>query len=337
MPTPGILRAVAWLVPTLLAFGAVAGLWLTRRKRLFLGLLLTAVALDVVRILWWPGANELVEAARAGNVSKVKRCLWQGCEPDLPEEHTLGPFAGVGGRSVGRTPLTAAATLQVMRVLLDYGASPNVKDGLGHPPLIIAMSMPGGQSAAAIELMLDRGADPNLGIDETLGPPLGSRPAETSYPPLLHAVEQGEPLVVRLLLDHGATVTRALSTGWTALHLAAQSERPEIAAMLLDRGASLHGANPVPGSWDVSVDPWTWVAINTQGWTALHVAAARGSARVAQLLLDRGADVNALDTAGMTPLAVARLLKRPELERLLESRGGVIKPRSGIPTSARPG
>ncbi|MGH9420462.1 MAG: ankyrin repeat domain-containing protein, partial [Thermoanaerobaculia bacterium] len=64
---------------------------------------------------------------------------------------------------------------------------------------------------------------------------------------------------------------------------------------LLDLGVpvdavSLHG------------DPYFGVARNS---TALHVAAWRARHETVQLLIDRGAEVNALDAAGSTPLQLA--------------------------------
>jgi ankyrin repeat protein len=47
-------------------------------------------------------------------------------------------------------------------------------------------------------------------------------------------------------------------------------------------------------------------AANNAGDTALHAAAALGMNNVIQVLVDNGADLNAKNKAGRTPLAVAR-------------------------------
>ncbi len=57
------------------------------------------------------------------------------------------------------------------------------------------------------------------------------------------------------------------------------------------------------------------------GMTALHLSAIEGHVDVAALLLDRGADPNALAPGAMTPLHFAAMLARPELAGLLVRRG----------------
>lgn len=64
------------------------------------------------------------------------------------------------------------------------------------------------------------------------------------------------------------------------------------------------------------------------GYTALHRAADRGRAEVAEYLLGRGADVNAADGAGWTPLHVAARAGRLDVVKLLVSRGADVGART---------
>jgi len=59
-------------------------------------------------------------------------------------------------------------------------------------------------------------------------------------------------------------------------------------------GNVLHGTPTVPRH-----------AKNSNGWTALHLAAEYGREEVMQLLLDKGSDVAAKDTSGRTALDLA--------------------------------
>ena len=56
--------------------------------------------------------------------------------------------------------------------------------------------------------------------------------------------------------------------------------------------------------------------------TPLHYAAANGHKEIAELLIEKGADVKAKDEGGKTPLDVAIQLKRTELADLLRKHGG---------------
>ena len=53
------------------------------------------------------------------------------------------------------------------------------------------------------------------------------------------------------------------------------------------------------------------------GWTALHYAAGYGFFELVALLIEKGADLNARDDAGKTPLQVAIEMKQDKVVELL--------------------
>ena len=59
-----------------------------------------------------------------------------------------------------------------------------------------------------------------------------------------------------------------------------------------------------------------------KGYTLLHAAARDGNPTVAQLLLGQGADVNALNKDGETPLDVAERMGHEDVARILRDAGG---------------
>ena len=61
---------------------------------------------------------------------------------------------------------------------------------------------------------------------------------------------------------------------------------------------------------------------NEYGITPLHVAASRGDTAAAETLIDNGADVNAKDVIGSTPLFLATLNDHTDTAKLLIERGG---------------
>ncbi len=65
-------------------------------------------------------------------------------------------------------------------------------------------------------------------------------------------------------------------------------------------------------------------AVERRKWTPLHTAVKSGKVQVAELLLDRGANVNAVDNLDMTPLHFALKYNREELVRLLLDRGANV-------------
>ncbi|MDC0065918.1 ankyrin repeat domain-containing protein, partial [Verrucomicrobia bacterium] len=59
-----------------------------------------------------------------------------------------------------------------------------------------------------------------------------------------------------------------------------------------------------------------------EGWTPLFVAVGDGYKKIIELLIANGADVNAKDDVGDTPLDMAIGLEQPETVDLLRKHGG---------------
>lgn len=61
--------------------------------------------------------------------------------------------------------------------------------------------------------------------------------------------------------------------------------------------------------------------VNRLGWTPLHYAASKAQVDTARMLIERGAIINAPGPDGTTPLMMAALSGKPEMVRLLLSKG----------------
>nr|XP_045234942.1 B-cell lymphoma 3 protein isoform X2 [Macaca fascicularis] len=106
--------------------------------------------------------------------------------------------------------------------------------------------------------------------------------------PLHLAVITTLPSVVRLLVTAGASPMALDRHGQTAAHLACEHRSPTCLRALLD--------SAVPGTLDLE-------ARNYDGLTALHVAVNTECQETVQLLLERGADIDAVDIkSGRSPL-----------------------------------
>jgi hypothetical protein len=123
---------------------------------------------------------------------------------------------------------------------------------------------------------------------------------------------RGRTDAVRALLAAGANVDAADNRGatplWTAadcwINVAAGAGHNDVVGALLAAGANPDGAS----------------AVGTRAMRPLHAAIRYGRLAAVTLLLDAGADVNALYDSYTTPLAHATT---PEMRALLVARGGV--------------
>ncbi len=118
------------------------------------------------------------------------------------------------------------------------------------------------------------------------------------------ALNRGCTDAVRLLIEHGATVSGRIRIDGTLLHMAAGRGYTEIARLILDK------------------KPETIDAIDEQGSTPLHVAAMGGREPIVRLLMERRPGlVNAKNGEGDTPLHLAALSGHAEIVALLLEKG----------------
>ena len=128
--------------------------------------------------------------------------------------------------------------LALIRLRLQAGDSPNVRDAAGRTPLMYAVDA---GSTAAVRLLLASGTDPNArdlnGIT-----------------PLIEAAHRGRSNSAQLLIRAGANVNLSSRGRGTALEAAERAGNNEIAAMLRRAGARSSGRSVGD---TVCVRPWT--------------------------------------------------------------------------------
>lgn len=227
-------------------------------------------------------SQELVVAARGGDLTKVRELLEKGADIDFHEEAS------------GDTPLIAAADgrhAAILDLLLVKGAKPDLTDSNGQTALVIACCA-GDTGLVMVTRLLDAGANTAIAISS------GQNQGGTA---LQIAATLGANDNLRLLLARGAKPTVSSMGGTTPLHSAGISGNPETVAILLAAGA------------DVS-------AVNAEKMTPLHFAAATGNAGVATALVDAGAKTETYES-GVHPLMLASAKGQTELVRLLLDRG----------------
>ena len=199
--------------------------------------------------------------------------------------------------------------LAKVRALVDKdGALVNVRDESGRTPLHWACR---GVHAEVVEFLAERGADVN------------TRDAKGVCP--LHSVSsRGHIGAARALIDRGASVDARMSDGSTPLHLAAANGHAELAALLADRGAPLNVQDDTEntplhsaareGKWEVvgllaeRLKPGSGSALDRpdfDGATLLHLASAAGRLDFVELLVLKGAAIDARTSLGLSSFNLA--------------------------------
>jgi uncharacterized protein len=261
-------------------------------------------------------------------------------------------------------------------VLLDYGANPNVQDLNGTPlhSLVwmrkpgtsweaaatatdpITVPRPAGQRVTDLQLakkLLEKGADPNAkiawkemkmdkGLGTTKNPPninLGRHYMSfVGSTPFYNAARNGDPAMMRLLVEHGADPKLATPLGVTPLMAAAcidyyegetpgpltgvsEAERLEAVKLAVELGNDLNakthlGDYPLvgtsesmlahyPDNFNELADLGTGDA-RWDGFTALHGAVLCNQPSILQYLVDKGADPTIKSRLGWTPYTLTQ-------------------------------
>jgi ankyrin repeat protein len=163
--------------------------------------------------------QSLHDAARDGDIDAVTDLLKAGADPNALDEPNRSP------------PLCFAMMndhVEVMKVLLENGADPNV---LVHGcSVLVYVSGVIGELCWArdvskvVELLLEHKADPNL-------------PDDDGTTPLHEAARRGDTETAIRLLEFGAKIDAQDKNGRTPLHKAAVNSHGDTVDLLLDAGA----------------------------------------------------------------------------------------------------
>ena len=243
------------------------------------------------------GMTALHWAVRADDADTVQLLLRAGANVNAANRY-------------GITPLSLAATngnAVVTRALLKAGANPNAPGPDGETLLMTAARA---GSADVVNALLERGVNVN------------ATEAWQGQTALMWAAAENHGAAIRALAAHGADMnlrskelnfpeyryeTNGMAVfqlpkgGWTALMYAARQNAMDAAAALADVHADLNATT------------------RQEGTTALQIAIINIHYDLANLLLEKGADPNVVDSSGMTALyaavdmrAPANMLTRPE-------------------------
>lgn len=243
--------------------------------------------------------QQLLEAARDGNVDEALQLLEGGADPDAL------PAAGARDQ---RSALVLAALLpdtRLLRALIARGAQVN-RAHADVTALLAATRDSYHGRAEAVMTLLANGADPRL----------CDRDGNT---PLHHAALAAEPSIAAILIDAQAPLDALNRNRHAPLGMAAGAGNWSLLKFLLEHGAKCEPAQGEPAllaaaaiadddpqgvqlllKYKARVD-----ATDSLGRSALMNAMLEGHANIAHVLLEAGADPDLADRHGTTPLMEA--------------------------------
>jgi len=252
----------------------------------------------LARVAAFGNAQAVRDLVRAGVPLNGKRC--GGLPPDQASCYA---------------PLEAAAAkgdLSTLQILLGAGASANSQD-LGRA-LVVAGEL---GDPALLQALLDAGAAKTEDLGHALVAAAGS----------------GKVEALHLLLAYGASMRARDQQGHTVLMAAAHSGSPAMVREILNSHPDVNATSSIPCVPSIGVSPQLHPEdckqLESDGHTALMEGAwghdgnippeGVDRAEVVRLLLAAGADVNARDALGLTPLALST--HNPEVVLLLLQAG----------------
>jgi ankyrin repeat protein len=273
------------------------------------------------------GSTALLFAARSGDAESTR--LLVAAAADVNDALPDGTSALILAAHSGHT--------RTAEMLLDKGANPNA-GAVGYTPLHAAVLR---SDLALVKALLAHDANPNAPI--TKGTPVRRNSEDFELPktligatPYLLAAKFLEADIMRALAAGGADTRMRMKDGATPLMAAAGMG---IVAPAQDekRGTDRRGLAILDGG---IVEPESRVleavttaltlgsdidATNPSGETALHIASAQGYDTVVSTLVARGANLNARNAKGQTPLgALVERKSRPRTIELLRKLGAGI-------------
>jgi ankyrin repeat protein len=290
------------------------------------------------------------------HLEAIKLFLSNGANINLRDEH-------------GDSPLHIAILLnrseEIIRTLLSKGADVTIRDIDGKTPLFLAVERSRGNY---IPMLLEYGSD-IFAVDNKGITPYERSFSENSSIVLLLVNDKtifqndsdgntilhlttrfvGNSYIINRILDHGASIDARNKAGDTSLAIAVRQNEEDAGLLLLSRGADIFAANakgesplylafpPKNGKnselrqW--MLNPQTLSARDGLGNTAFHYIAQWRFDAWVPVLVKMGANIEAANATGETPLFAAVKQDSPSTIKVLMDNGGSLFARDTLGNS----
>jgi len=283
------------------------------------------------------GDTALTRAAGVANEEQVRLLLSRGADVNRASDIGMTPLLLVVSEfSTGRGEQDVARRLRIVDLLLDKGAAlePRLRSMATFQPTPLLLAIQEKATPLALHL-IERGADVNA---HTLS--IDGNPRQLSA--LMWASAAGLTEVVRALLAKGAEVEWRNEFGNSALSETAVGSRgatqAAVAEALLAAGAQADAANVNQRTplmlaarqvYGVEIgfvkllleNGANLNAVDKDGRSALMYACESGQTETARLLIESGAGLSARDHEGLDAMAIATKHDHKDIVKLLAAKG----------------